>query len=235
MWNIPKIWDSPVWIIGGGRSLKEQAGIESDIPDKHRFELVNRFLRPRLEDKRVIGLNRSLSLGDWIDIAYFGDTRFLDWYTQDIFNFKNLIISCAIFLNNQMNNVKKAGIKQVTRSRYRGIDLTRPRNEIGWFGNTGASAIHLALLLGVTKIYLLGYDGFPNPKNIRDNNWWSPYPDGYAKSVEGAEKTYNGFRKSFDIVAKGLTKYNVECINLTPNTKIEAFPTGDLEEELEKC
>lgn len=235
-WTVPKLWNSPVWIIGGGISLKAQCGLPITASENVVVSRINEVIGERLRGKRVIGLNKAFLLGDWIDVLYFGDVRFLDWFMSDLVKFKNIIATCACFSEkDRKEKLKNVRIKYIQRDVYPGVDTSRPRNLITWFGNTGASAIHLAVLLGATKIYLLGYDGTFNNQNIRDNNWHSPYPEGYARDKAGAEKTYSSYRNSFEKIARDLTKIGIDVINCTPNTAIEYFKLGNFDEEILKC
>jgi len=55
MWKPPKIWQgSPAFIIGGGPSV-------NDVD----FSLIKHH--------RIIGVNNSYQLGDWVDVCWFGD------------------------------------------------------------------------------------------------------------------------------------------------------------------
>lgn len=225
-WKVPRIWEGgTAWIIGGGISLKIQAGVDPNEKNENViFEQMNAFLRPKLQGKNIIGLNKAFKLGDWIDICYFGDNRFLDWYQAELKQFKRLIVSCA------PRALDKKWIKTIRRDGNRGSELSLSRNDSsGWFGNTGASSINFAALLGAKTIILLGFDGDFNKENPQNNNWHSGYPQGSPGGFKDAARIYTGFNKSFIPVASSAVKLGIKIYNATPNTSIQCFEKIDFE------
>lgn len=229
MWNPPKIWrDGTVWILGGGTSLRYQAGLSDDMDEIKLIQGVNDYLQPKLRDRHVIGTNKAILLGEWVDIIYFGDNRFIreDWYLHHLRGRKGMVVTCSHIKPNEypwIYCLERAG-KQM-------VPIESRNGKIGWFGNTGASAINLAYLLGAKRIVLIGYDGKPSKRWI-DNNWHKGYPAGQPTSEQSSQRIYGDFSKSFETIAKFLSKESVEVINVTPNTAIPYFKRGELEDEL---
>lgn len=135
-WVPTPIWrGQPCYIIGGGPSLK-------NFP----FEI--------LRGKNVLGCNAAFYLGvKIVPITIFGDSKFLSQHQAGLSHYVD------------------TGGKVVTHSTRRRrepvpqwllcmkkVNMGLATDGLGWNGNTGASAINLALLLGADIIYLLGYD-----------------------------------------------------------------------------
>lgn len=228
-WTVPNIWEGgEAWIIGGGRSIRVMAGLEDNLSEEKLVEGVNNFLKPLLERKHIIGLNKAVLLGEWVDIVYFGDSRFLNWQREALKARRGWVVSCATGME------KFKWIKTLKRcaNRGQGINFNWPRDQVGWFGNTGASAINLAAWLGAKTIYLLGFDGDYNKQDIVDNNWHKCYPVGYPTDLKSANRIYNGFRNSFRTIAESLRDTDVYVKNVTPNSQINDFMQMDFWEAL---
>ena len=75
-WTVQKLWpDSTVFIVGGGKSLN-RTGLQWNETNKGEIlQAISNDLSC-IHDKRVIGVNDSFKLGDWIDICFYGDTRY---------------------------------------------------------------------------------------------------------------------------------------------------------------
>ena len=81
-WRVPRIWEGgDVWILGGGPSVTKQF----DIPEQVVQSVMDGTSPPSvyspymkaLHDKHVIGINVAYLIGDWIDMVFFGDNKFL--------------------------------------------------------------------------------------------------------------------------------------------------------------
>jgi len=87
------------------------------------------------------------------------------------------------------------------------------KTALGWNANTGASALNLALILGASTVYLLGFDMFGGN--------WHPNPLDKPKQT-----IYDRMMKNFKIVAQQLPKVFPDCkvFNVTNDSKLEIFP-----------
>ena len=218
-WDPPKIWtNSPVYIIGGGPSLK---GMD---------------LTP-LRKKRVIGVNAAYrDYPGIIDLLWFGDRKF--WSDEDPkfhgfcnhinANFTGLIATCCagqINLPPYIKKLKRGRMYGINTDKTKsGIKLT-PRT-ISWNGNSGASAINVACHLGAKTIILLGFDmtlGESGEKNYHD------YYNG-EKPGEG----FGDHKKGFPEIARKADMLGIEIINANPESAIECFAKMTFEEALER-
>ena len=150
IWKVPKMWEGEtVFIIGGGPSLNDL-----DLSLIH--------------DKRCIGVNNAYRLGDWVDICWFGDSRWLEWHQ----NRKNLRDGWREFAGIRASSAARIkdhkDIKYVALSQGKPYGIETDPYKICWNKTSGTSAINLAYHLGASKIVLLGFD-----MQIVDNkhNW----------------------------------------------------------------
>jgi hypothetical protein len=197
-WSVCRLWkNETVFILGGGPSLQQ-----SDVN--------------RLKDRRVIAVNDSFRLGDWIDIVWFTDCRWYNDTKEALSHFPGLIIGAPPC------KCEHPGVLRVARKNQPGISINP--NFVYWNKNSGSSAINLAYLLGATKIVLLGFD-----MKVTDNkhNWHSyhsftPRNDIYADL----------FLPCYEKIAEDAKKLNLTILNATTNSAITVFPIIHLSEVL---
>lgn len=138
-----------IFVLGGGPS----------VADVDLSSLVN---------KRVIGVNNAYLFGPRIcDVLFFGDSKWWDAHRQKLASsYPNMVLTSAPDCENQ----PKEPYHFVPRTPI-GFHI----DSLGWNGNSGASAINLALLMGMGtpapdfRIYLIGFDMKLNASG--KNNW----------------------------------------------------------------
>lgn len=202
-----------MFILGGGPSLNNVD-----------FSLI--------QHRRIIGVNNSY--GDptynrrrklikynprpWVDVCWFGDSRWYSWHIKSLREFPGLIAHCAP----RLKDVR--GLHSYNRGKPAGIE-TRP-NYISWNRNSGASAINLAYHLGASRIVLIGFD----MRMVGDKaNWHDDHPKCSSK-----RNPYFRFLRSFPKIAKDASDLGLEIINCTPDSAIDQFPIMTLEAYLER-
>jgi len=240
-WSVPKIWKGSCWIIGGGSSISEQFNIpETLIPETiEQFQEYGNYLEP-IHSERIIGVNIAAFLGNWVDVAYWGDSDTYTDYKKEFDEYPGLKVSSAgKFSQERFRNIKHL-YKDAT------IGMSEDNTALSWIGrNTGSSAINLAYLLGADKIYLLGFDMYAEGRM----HFHAGYPDkrrtprtklinqgGKIPRVQfnerKAEERFKRFMAGFDTIAMDCEKLSVEVINVNPKSKIESFPKKSLSEIL---
>jgi len=203
---------TPIWrgqscyIIGGGPSLKS-------------------FSFETLRGRNVLGCNAAFYLGvEIVPLTIFGDIKFLIQHQAGLLHYV------------------EAGGKVVTNSAQRRnepvpewLHCMQKKNMglatdgLGWNGNTGASAINLALLLGADTIYLLGFDMQVDTKGMA--NFHNAYVHPSKPSA------YSRFLRGMKWVAKDLPRLfqNKHVINLEDGTSVlECFPKESLKAHFSK-
>lgn len=197
-WTVPELWPGATcYILGGGPGLA-------------------RVSLEQLHKRRVIAVNNAYQLGDWIDVMFYGDCRWLTWHEKALLDFPGLKVTACD------SHKDKPGIKAVKR-RNSPLGITKEANRLNWNLNSGACAISLAVRFGVKKIVLLGFD----MRIVDDKTNWH---DGHQDSPN--KNPYQRFLKPFPAIARDLEKLGVECINATPGSALDIFPIVEPESVL---
>lgn len=197
MWTPPKEWEGQeAYIIGGGHSLKT-------------------FNFERLRGRNVIGCNDAFRLGSGIcPYCHFGDAS---WFTKTSKELEQFAVhggGKVVTNAPSLFNVRVDWLKHMHRLKL-GIG---EGNVLGFNFSTGASAINLAILLGATRIFLLGYDLCAEADG---NTHWHQYRNRPIHT-----ETYPRFRRGFQAIKNDLVKYpNVSVVNVTDGTSaLDVFP-----------
>lgn len=189
-----------VFVLGGGYSLKKR-----------------NFDWNLLKAERVVGCNDAFKLGvDICDICIFGDKRWFNYHKNELAKYKGTVITNAPFLaNSTIPWIWFIG--RESKGLY--------ADKLGWNGNTGASAINLAIVLGASKIYLLGYD----MKLIDGRSNWH---DEVVNKDAVKPKAYERFRDQFRFVKTAWRKHfsDREIINVTDDSALDIFPKVGFDE-----
>ena len=192
--TIPKIWNGDtVYIVAGGASL---AGFNFD----------------RLNGKNVIAINKAFMYVKNPTVLYWTDTRFYNWYKNEIDSLKTIKITASHsgrYLADDVTLIKNAGSGRT-------MDLgSQDRLTTG--NNSGLGAIGLAIKMGAKKIYLLGYDmghtagkshfhdGYP-AGGSRDHIY-----KGMIRQIEDNDAMLNSMAQIFNTNPKS----NLRCFNFT--------------------
>jgi len=190
---IPKpIWSGmDVYIIGGGPSLKD-------------------FDWNLLSGKKTIGCNDAYQLGyEVCKVCVFGDIK---WYTShkgSLASYKGIIYGAEPSL---INKAVDSRIKLLKRY-AKGICT----DGVGWNGNTGMVALNLAILLGASRIYLLGFD----MKRTKEHSNWhvnnlDKNPDSvYKKFLDWSKYVKQDWNNKFP---------HIEIFNITDDSDLDIFP-----------
>ena len=199
---LPYWRNQSVYIIGGGTSLKT---FDWDL----------------LKDKLTIGCNSAYLHGsDICKVLLFGDVNWWCEFGEEVSRiYDGIVYSIAV-----PNKVKIPDTVIKLQRKARGLYYTH----LGWNGSTGAAATNLALLLGATKVCLLGFDMFLG--NDGKPNWHN------QKLLDKPNsKIYNKFIEGFGHIKKELpNKFpNSEIINITNNSDLDLFPIVSVEEHFQ--
>jgi hypothetical protein len=241
IWQAPEIWDGDCFIIGGGHSIAKTFNVPDNLIPLHQEEFVEfgNYLKPYLKDKQIIGVNLSAFLGDWVDVAYWGDSdtylQYKSWYD----NFSGLKVSSA----GKFAVDKYKSIKFLEKNHKKGI-CTNGKS-LTWAGfNSGAAAINLGYCLGAKRIFMLGFD----MQSLPDGrvHWHAGYPDkkenftnkdlamGKVPKRSKTQPPYKRQINGFGPVAEDAKKLGLEIINLSPGSKIKEFPVASFWDYFEK-
>jgi uncharacterized Rossmann fold enzyme len=212
-WIVPEMWaDETVYIIGGGPSI-----LWTPLDAIH--------------GRPVIGVNNAFTLGPWVDIIFFGDMGWWERERLNVLRHPGIVVTCLP--GDKFKDIKR--VKQVPRDKVPGLHI-RTRNKVNWNENSGGAAVNLAVLLGASRIVLLGFD-FKTDKERgfrQGHNWHNFHTGGPAQDIYRSK-----FLKGFRQMAKDLESMNaggwhrgVEILNATPGSALDVFPMVALEDTL---
>jgi len=233
IWKVPPLWqDSACWILGGGTSVPEQFGIPMQVIQKVytgtlSSSVYSDYLAP-IHNAHVIGINNAYQIGVWIDILFFGDSR---WHLKHRFKlavWPGLKVCCDNkFAKRSLNRME--GIKFLERDNNHRQGITSDPSKVAWNGNSGAAAISLARHLGVKRIYLLGFDMVMDTRAEHSHWHGSHLPPGH---VPKRLPPFSKHLKGFPAIAKDAKEVGIEIYNVSAISKIDCFPKITLEEAL---
>jgi len=191
-WIPEKVWEGQdAFIIGGGNSLES-------------------FNWDVLRNENTIGCNDAFKLGREIcKICVFGDINWFKAFERELARYKGIVFTNSTQLQN--SSIPWLWVMQ---RQARGLH----HNALGWNGNTGAVAINLALLLGVKRIFLLGFDmhlSKDSKANWHPNKLDKPNKNIYPKFLIGFKKMADDLQPKFP---------GVEIINITDDSSLDLFP-----------
>ena len=190
-WIPPTVWTGgTVFIVGGGPSVKD---------------LDLSFM----EKKHVIGVNDSFLLGEWVDVCFFGDFPWLAKHSEKLAAWAGLRVT------SQPKAHGIPGIHSIRRREQRGFG---PPHQLGWYKNSGAASVCLAVRMGAAKIVLVGFDMKLSKEG--DSNW---HPNNLT--LNNAE-TYCRFCYNFECLRLDLSHAHpkVQIFNANPDSGLEIFP-----------
>ena len=184
------------FIIGGGPSLKN-------------------FDFSLLKNELVIGVNRAYEKIE-PTIIFGADRQFFQWANEGKFGEESLkrwnetkALKIRLYIEGD-GDVK--GLEKLYKINCFGAHGLSNDVEAGiaYGGNSGYAAINLALLLGASPIYLLGYDMHPS------GGWWH---DGYPGKQGNIE--------NFILEFQNIRDTKSEIINLNRRSNLKCFTFGD--------
>ena len=199
-WIPVKWWDGQdAFIIGGGDSLKS-------------------FDWNLLRSENTVGCNDAFQHGvDVCKICVFGDILWFEAFKNQLEQYKGTVFTNAPKL--YKTRLDWLWVMERAASGLHGKD----GKALGWNFNTGALAVNLALLLGVKRIYLLGFD--MQLSKAGKGNW---HPN---KINPPDAKIFSKFKRGFRGLTAELNKFpGVSIINVTNDSKLESFPKVGVEE-----
>lgn len=209
-WTPTPVWaDRDVYIIGGGSSLK-------DFP----WEV--------LTGKAVIGCNASFLLGVGVcPVTIFGDISFWYGFRAGLHEYAR---NGGLVVTNSPRAAARTDLPSwlcVMRRIREGL----AKKALAWNGSTGAAAINLALLMGASRVLLLGFDMAAGPGGA------THYHNAYGKWSESRNppESFNLFKEKMLCIPRALEELfpGRRVLNLTENSGLDVFPKHSLKEHVE--
>ena len=204
------------FIIGGGSSLK---GFDFSV----------------LDNELTIGINKTFQVYDKATINYSMDVTFYDSMQKGDYDKPNepklwgswmAFKGIKIFLTPM--NIKQFGnevflIRRSIEPEFNRIDLD---NGIWGGSNSGTGAINLAIALGSTEIYLLGYDC----KATGSTHWHSGYEA--DRDIVQFNMKLVSYKEEIEKQYEDIKKLGVVIYNCNPDSDLKCFPFTDIKKVL---
>jgi len=105
-----------------------------------------------------------------------------------------------------------------------GQPLSAAPNGLATGQNSGYQAINLAVLAGVKRILLVGYDMKPGPSG--EVHWFGDHP------IKTDVAFFSSMLQHFPKLARRLIELDIEVWNCNPDSAISVFPKVPLDEAL---
>lgn len=190
-------------IIGGGPSItQEQIGI---IQKAHKKGSVF-----------AIAINDAYQLAPWADVLYVCDSVWWKWHYENTKEFRGLRITRSLAAEKRYPDL----IWIEGEPHDQGLSKRQDSIVNGRIG--GYQAINLAVNFGAKKILLIGYD----MRNIGGlSHWFGDHPN-------NQRPFWKNRIEHFKNMLPDLKERNITVINCTPGSALDAFPMGELQNEL---
>jgi len=204
---------STVFLLGGGPSVVGQ-------------DLCSNLIE-RLMDKNVLGINNAVYL-PCTDVLFFGDAKWYWWNKKAVESFqgpkytidRGSVLDVAKGKNPTVRY--EPGLTYVKYKYGAGTIFHKP--VLSYNGSSGGCAISLAILMGATRLVLVGYDG-KGAGSAR--NWMKHYK-------ESEKDMYSCIVSRTSRVAKFLPRRwpSIKVFNANPDSEIRGFPKVSIEKAL---
>jgi hypothetical protein len=235
-WSIPRMWEGgECWIIGGGPSMPRQFGVPENVisavlKGERPLSSYSPFLSP-IHDKHVIGVNAAFMLGSWIDVTFFGDSGFYFSNKVELDALNKLKVCCNPNVNKRENDI--FDVKYVPHDLRHSKGISERKSMVSWNLNSGGAAINLAYHLGVSRVYLLGFDMKVGEDGRQ--HWHSHYlanknPDQPPKDAKKLPFKRHG--PCFTMIANDARRLGLEIINVSPESELTVFKRVKLSDGL---
>jgi hypothetical protein len=197
LWKPDQRWaGADVFIVGGGPSL---AGFDWSL----------------LHGKNTIGCNAAFKLGvDVCKVCFFSDQKWFQAYETELSTFTGEVVThCPRLLPLSFRTPWLKGVRREKRGLH--------QKAIGFGGNSGCSAVNLALLMGAKRVFLLGFDC--KVEDVKQTHW-------HKWTIEQMNlQVFPKFIQGWGAIAVDLPTVfpGCEIINLNPDSAIPFFPKAE--------
>lgn len=197
-WSPPsQAWrNADAYIIGGGPSLKD-------------------FDWSLLEGRNTIGCNSAFRKGSTrCQYCFFSDDKWFATYEEELKEYADgggIPVTHCEYVSPHLPWVQHVRRNDNAFANDGSVFF-------GYGGSSGSGALHLALLLGARRVFLLGFDGKLGPAG--EPNW-------HLHQIEPANpNVYAKFEEGFDIIARQHHRVfpGSQIYNCNPNSALTAFP-----------
>lgn len=207
--TVPRLWSNATAVcIASGPSLT-QADVD--------------YVRGKA---KVIVVNRSIELAPWADVWYACDARFWKWVARGDGDFASMKALAASYQGPTYSLALESkrwrpDVKVIAKGTSHGLSLNPGKLCLG--GNSGYQAVNLAVLMGATRILLLGYDMGMDAKGRQ--HWHADHP-------MRQRSPYQTFLQAYPTLVEPLKAAGVEVVNCTLASRVNCFPKMSIQDAL---
>jgi hypothetical protein len=164
----------------------------------------------------VIAINRSYELFPWAEVLYAADSGFWREYA-DARRFRGWRYSADDTIRHVDPSITPVTIARCPRKGTRLTEMVRgPVGTVGYGANSGFQAVNLAAQFGASRILLC--------LDYRGAHW---HPDHSLRLRNPMPKQLAQWARDLDSQAETLRAWNIEVINVAPNSALKAYPYAD--------
>lgn len=201
---VPSLWkDGVAVIIGGGPSVAQD-----------QLDLVREAQRKG--SIHIIAINNAYQIAPWAEVLYACDGIWWEWHYEDTADFRGLRITRSLSAKRNFPDL----IWIEGEAHDQGLSNRQDSIANGRIG--GYQAINLAVNFGARRILLIGYD----MRNIGGLSHW------HGEHPNKQRPIWKDRIAHFKNMLSDLKERGIEVINCTPGSALDAFPIGNLENEL---
>lgn len=203
---MPPLWNGGVAVIIGGGPSVTQDQIDL-VQGAHSKGIVH-----------VIAINNAYQIAPWADVLYACDGVWWGWHYEDTADFQGLRITRSLSAKRTFPDL----IWIEGEAHDQGLSKRQDSIVNGKIG--GYQAINLAVNFGAKRILLVGYD----MQNIGGLSHW------HGEHPNKQRPIWKHRIEHFKNMLPDLKKRRIEVINCSPGSALDAFPMGDIADELER-
>jgi hypothetical protein len=184
----------------------------------------------RLRGEHIITINRAIEYTPFADLFYSMDWSFYRnlnrlRYGEQLFRAYQSFGGIRCWLN--LGNYGYGPEVYALRGLHSELFPTNLQKGIYSGTNSGYGALMIALCLGASPIYLLGYD-------LKSKANRSHFHSGYFIKGAGNEARMQRFKKHFEKIAPKIIAHGDRIINLNADSSLRCFEFGSIDEVLDE-
>lgn len=178
---------------------------------------------------KAIAINDAYRLAPWADILYACDNKWWRWNPEAL-SFKGRKITHEqkkrwdkILRNKNVEDLPNPSLEIMIsdgKSVFEEEPLGHSQTRIKHGSNSGFQALCIALLMGASRVILLGYDMKPKDGV---SHWFGEHPEG-----KQCDTRYTDWLGEFPALKKFADMRGQEIINCSPYTDLKCFQMEDL-------
>lgn len=184
-------------------------------------EVVDAVMNARVRSQtplRLFGCNDAYQIVSTLDVHYACDAT---WWNRHYQHMKDYVATHGLWTQEpHMSKSDHPNLRRIAGRSGKGLSVAQDLIHFG--NNSGYQLINVALLFGIKRMILCGYNMSVVDKK---RHFFGDHPQGLNRSGN-----YRGFIGNYKTIKPA--DYGIEIINATPQSALDMFPKMSLEEAL---